>query len=274
MADKKTDKQTTELLREAVKLRFRYPEWVILEEVPNATGANQERRADLFAINMYPSKGHTRVCFELKASKNDLRRELDDGEKSVSVGQYADMFYLVCPKGILDDSISIPETWGILEYSGGKLKQTKRPHATKAQPMTVEFTAALLQTMMRKMSSIEENIDGIAERKAQHLAEGLAAKRCRLLEGKVRQMERQRENLSQWIEALKKAYPRDTNNVLYQFGKPIEEIIKNDNLVKDVAEYLRWKEFKSKNIGAYIASVEKLIMELKSIAADLPKSEE
>lgn len=274
MPNNATDAQMTQLLQEAVKARFPYPEWVLLEEVANATGAAHERRADFFAINMYPSKGHTRICLELKASRNDLRRELADGAKSVSIGKYADEFYLVCPKGILDDSISIPETWGILEYSGGKLKQTKRPHAVKAEPMTVEFTAALLQALMRKVSCMEKSIDDMANKKAQDIAKSLAAEKCRLLEEKNRQMEKRQENLSQWIDALRTAYPRDTHDVLQgnQFGKPIEEIIKDDNLVRDVAEYLRWKQYKSGALGMHIASAEKLLAELKSVALDLPES--
>ena len=141
--------------------------------------------------------------------------------------------------------------------------------------MTVEFTAALLQALMRKVSCMEKSIDDMANKKAQDIAKSLAAEKCRLLEEKSRQIEKRQENLSQWIDALKTAYPRDAHDVLQgnQYGKPIEEIIKDDDLVRDVAEYLRWKKYKSGELGMHIASAEKLLAELKSVALDLPESD-
>lgn len=44
------------------------------------------------------------ICFELKASKSDLQKELKDGTKSNAIGQFTDYFFLVCPDGIIDDS--------------------------------------------------------------------------------------------------------------------------------------------------------------------------
>ena len=50
-------------------------------EVGNSTGAELKRYADAVAINQYPSRSFETIGMEVKISKGDLRRELEDADK-------------------------------------------------------------------------------------------------------------------------------------------------------------------------------------------------
>ena len=155
MGDKVSDGQLTQEMLFALKERYSFPEWIFLSEVPDGTGAMRTRRADGFAFNLFPSKGFTKICFEIKASLSDLKKELEDGTKSNAVGQFANLFFLVCPENLWNnESILLPETWGILEYNHdtGKLRQKKKPTLYTPRPVDDGFAAALLQSLHRCLS--------------------------------------------------------------------------------------------------------------------------
>ena len=48
------------------------------EEVGNATGLEQKRRLDAVVVNVYRSGGYSIEGIEVKVSRADLRRELED----------------------------------------------------------------------------------------------------------------------------------------------------------------------------------------------------
>ena len=69
-------------------------------EVPNATGGLSKRRADAVAMNLFPSKNYEIRGFEIKISKSDLKRDLDNGSKSNEVAKYCDYWFLVTPRDL------------------------------------------------------------------------------------------------------------------------------------------------------------------------------
>ena len=50
----------------ALRLRYAQPEWAIMFEVANGTGAAQRRYADAIAMNLFPSRGLCVHGFEVK----------------------------------------------------------------------------------------------------------------------------------------------------------------------------------------------------------------
>ena len=120
------EKVTAKDIRQALINTYKEPEWYLGFEVGNSTGADCRRHADAVAINAYPSRGFEVRGFEIKVSRADLQHELDNGIKAETVAQHCNYWYLVVPKG-LTENMMIPEPWGIIEYSDGKLRQKKKP---------------------------------------------------------------------------------------------------------------------------------------------------
>ena len=139
------DKVTADDVREALKIKFSRPEWALLFEVGNGTGGNLRRWADAVAMNMYPSRGLAIVGFEIKVSRSDMQKELEQPKKAEEVGKFCNSWYLVVPKGLIRECDIIPDAWGILEYSEKGLRQTTKPKDLEAQPVTKAFVAAMLR---------------------------------------------------------------------------------------------------------------------------------
>ena len=91
--------------------------WVYAEEVRVATGFNAQS-IDAFALHLWPSKHHLRIAYEVKASRSDLRRELDLVWKAKAAIDLSNQFYLVAPTDVLTGGIidSFPEVWGVMAF--------------------------------------------------------------------------------------------------------------------------------------------------------------
>jgi hypothetical protein len=107
-----SDAEITSKIKLSVKRRFDHPEWVLMFEygAPGNTGSV----CDCLAVNTLPSRNYKVVGFEFKASRSDWLREVRDGQKADYFVQLADEFYVVAPKGVVEDS-EIPDGWGYLE---------------------------------------------------------------------------------------------------------------------------------------------------------------
>lgn len=142
------DKITADDIRKALAERYCEPEWFLGFEVGNGCGVNATRHADAIAINQWPHKGHEVRGFEIKVSKQDLKRELEIGAKSEALAQYCNYWYLVVPQGLTDD-VQIPQTWGVLEYLDGKLRQKKKAEYFK-NTIDIGFCCAFIRGIRRK----------------------------------------------------------------------------------------------------------------------------
>ena len=143
-------------------------EWICAREVGNATGRSAIRHIDFVAANCFESKGLGVHGFEVKISKSDLRRELEDAEKHTIFFDDIDTFSIVAPDYVLDAEYVklIPPKWGIykavatqvvvdvnpngeLKYKT-ELKTFRRPlelHDDKTRTMNRSFAMAMLRAM-------------------------------------------------------------------------------------------------------------------------------
>jgi hypothetical protein len=71
-------------------------EWVIAGEVQRTTGWS-DRRYDFVAMNCFASTGHRIEVVEIKISKPDLRRELEEPEKHNVIFEQIDYYSLAAP---------------------------------------------------------------------------------------------------------------------------------------------------------------------------------
>lgn len=97
-----------------IRKRHEGPAWVVVPEVPNGTGSNVSRRADAIALGLWPSRGYEIHGYEVKVSRGDVRKELNDPSKADAVGRFCDYWWLVVEDLSIIDGLVVPSTWGIL----------------------------------------------------------------------------------------------------------------------------------------------------------------
>lgn len=129
------------------RLRIRYPSnaYAFMTEVPNGTGANTSRHADALAMSLWPSRGLDLYGFELKSSRSDWEKELNNPAKADAIARYCDYWYLVVGREDIVRTGELPKTWGLIVPSGDKLKVVTEASRLEAQPIGRKFLAALFR---------------------------------------------------------------------------------------------------------------------------------
>jgi hypothetical protein len=131
--------------------------WAVLEEVPPETGWPRGY-ADVVALHLWPSQMRL-VGYEVKASRGDLKRELDDLNKHQTVARYCDAWWLVVwdRRWVDGDKAlpGIPEDWGLLAFDAkqpgtlyeglGSLVVVRKAADRNASPWPRTFTASLVR---------------------------------------------------------------------------------------------------------------------------------
>lgn len=103
------------------------------------------RRADLVRIGMWASRGTGIDVHEIKVSRSDWLRELDDPAKAEAWWPYCNRFWITAPPGIVADG-ELPEGWGLMEPSSrGRRFKVRVPAASKAPNLTVPLLVELLR---------------------------------------------------------------------------------------------------------------------------------
>lgn len=126
--DDLSDAETTSKLKLSLKRRYSYGEWMVVFEF----GAENGRRADAIAVNTLASRNYKILGFELKASRSDWLREKNEGEKADHFVQLCDEWYVVAPKGVIQES-ELPEGWGYLEMKPNSEQLYKMQEANPTQ---------------------------------------------------------------------------------------------------------------------------------------------
>lgn len=138
-------KMTSSTIRTAMAKRWAAPQWAIMWEVADGTGARARRRADAVMMSLWPSAGLELHGVEIKISKSDWKREAKDPTKSEAIAQYCDRWWIHTPPGIVTDLSELPPAWGLREFSGRQWKTVKEAGKTEAVPVSRDFLAALLR---------------------------------------------------------------------------------------------------------------------------------
>ncbi len=101
----------TQDLHSLLEQKFQRPEWAIVREVGNATGITCNRHADALALNLWPSRGMELHGFELKLSRGDWKRELDNPAKAESILRFCDRWWIVAGDAKIVLPGELPPTW-------------------------------------------------------------------------------------------------------------------------------------------------------------------
>jgi hypothetical protein len=144
-----------------------YNPTVILKEVADGVGYQQERWIDVAVFQMWQTKGLTRSAFEVKISRQDFLSELAHPEKHQWVKDSFHEFWFVAPENIIQLE-ELPIGVGFM-YPRGESLCIKRHAKRNENP---KLDDVLLASFMRsaykniKQASLREEKDILANSKA------------------------------------------------------------------------------------------------------------
>lgn len=101
------------------------PQGCVIPQVRDAAGFDARRSLDAVSMRFWPSHGLLIEGYECKSSRSDLLRELKDLSKAEQFARSLDRFWLVTGAPGIAKLEELPEAWGLLVASGGKLKQLR-----------------------------------------------------------------------------------------------------------------------------------------------------
>lgn len=122
------------------------PEWAVFFELSNGTGYGRDQAVDVFAMHCWASKKHRRVAYEVKVSRGDFLRELQQPAKREWAMGISNEFFFVAPSGVVHAG-ELPEGCGLKEVSStGKVLRTMRAAPWReAREFTTNEVAALVR---------------------------------------------------------------------------------------------------------------------------------
>lgn len=183
-----TGKVTAGVVRVALRERYALPAWVLIEEVPDATGGQKSRTADAIAMGCWPSRGLELHGFEVKVSRADWLGELKKPEKAESIARFCDRWWLVIGDKKIVQPGELPGGWGLLVLEGQRLRCAVEAPALQPEAVSRGFIAALLRKMSNDVAKaskaeldkrFQEGFES-GERWSKSRIEGLQKERDRL----------------------------------------------------------------------------------------------
>lgn len=129
------------------RLRERHPAptWAFFSELRGGTGFSREGRADAIAMGLWPSRGMEIHGFEVKVSRSDWRRELENPAKAEQLQQFCDRWWVVVGDESIVQAGELPPTWGLMVPHGTGLRARTEAPRLEAVPLDRPFVAALLR---------------------------------------------------------------------------------------------------------------------------------
>lgn len=135
-------------IRQAILKTYAPPEWAVMWEVSNATGAvrGKQRYADAVMMSLWPSRGLELWGVEIKVSRSDWKREAADPSKAETIAAYCDRWWVFVAPGVIHDTAEIPPNWGVREWDGRRWKTIQEAERNKdVIACDRRFLAALLR---------------------------------------------------------------------------------------------------------------------------------
>ena len=150
----------------ALKERFCAPAWALIPHVRNGTGYQRTtpRTADAIAMSLWPSRGLELHGFEVKVSRADWVKELENPAKAESICRFCDRWWLTVGDAEIVWAGELPPTWGLLVPKGDKLVAKVEAPKLEAMPGDRLFLAALLRKTVEVSADEEFLRDEVAKR--------------------------------------------------------------------------------------------------------------
>lgn len=233
-------------------------EWVCASEVQRTTGWS-DRRYDFVAMNCWNSNFYKIEVVEIKVSKSDLRRELEEPEKHNVMFDDIDYYSLAAPDKVIDMSI-IPPKWGVYAVVDGKLVTKRKPLALHDEPRTT-LPRAFAASFMRAAAAQNMERTLLEDEKKKSFDEGYA--RCKIDVGQMadswenyKRIQKENWQLSQTLS--------DLGIYGLESERDKATIVKLTQM-KRVGDKLDWLKHLTEQVKKSIADIEKTTGEIEKM---------
>lgn len=184
---------------EVLRVKFPASEYVLIEEVSDASGFSRSRSLDFMLINLWNSRGLAVTGIERKTNRGDWLKELKQPQKQENHFKYCDFFYLLTDKEGVAKLEEIPLAWGWYHINeNGVLKTMKA--APKLNPLPIG--KSLMCAMLRRAACKEKfvHVDELQTR-INTVAEGISRRQFDTNKNKADQYDHLKEVVEKFEEA-------------------------------------------------------------------------
>lgn len=112
-------------------------QWITLREARSGAGhEGNNRQCDYLAINSWPGKGLQVIGHEIKVSKADWRKELEQPEKAEDFARYCRRWWVVMPYKLASQvQHEVPPAWGLLGVQPSRTMELISAPAREPEPL-------------------------------------------------------------------------------------------------------------------------------------------
>lgn len=120
--------------------------------IPEVAAPRSDRRADLVRVGTWRSRGLGIDVHEIKVSRADWLRELDDPGKAEPWWPYCSRFWITAPDGVVKPG-ELPDGWGLMTPPA---RADRRRFTTVVKPAarTPQLTVELLVTLLARADNM------------------------------------------------------------------------------------------------------------------------
>lgn len=146
---------TSDELLALLRAKYAPPAFALVTEVPDATSLNKSRSCDAMAFGCWKSAGMVIHGFEIKVSRSDWLKELQDRSKAATFEPFVHHWWIVAAPGIVKLE-ELPGAWGLMEPAGSGLKVRSAADLREPRPVTTQMLAAFMRRACSMASSTTE----------------------------------------------------------------------------------------------------------------------
>lgn len=153
---------STDQIYSLLHARYKAPEWAAFGELRNAAGFGASRSCDFFALHTWPSKGFMRVAVEIKVSRGDFFRELNNPKKRAYFQSISHEFYFAAPSGLIKPA-EVPEGCGLLEATPKTIRAKVRAKQREPEDLDMDQVTTILRAAADRREQAERKYEAFAE---------------------------------------------------------------------------------------------------------------
>lgn len=154
---KRTERAMLDLLHERYRraggvmtaTRFAIAEHVSNTQFGCADPLIGRRIADMIAVDSWESTGHAIHGHEVKIARADLIAELRDPGKAAAWSRHCHHWWLVVPDSAIARGLELPESWGVMTATSGRLRVARPAARLVPQEMPPTTLAQLLRAVAK-----------------------------------------------------------------------------------------------------------------------------
>lgn len=177
-----------ERMLETLWRRYSFPEWAFFPALGDAAGYYAGGRADAIAMNLYPSRGLEIHGFELKASRSDWLRELNNPEKAERFVRLCDRWWVCINDKRIVEPGELPPRWGLMLVTS-RCRMLVQAEKLELLALDRLFVAAMLKKAYRLTADLENEALQERWRAGYEAGKEDAAGRIQRLEGAIADFE-------------------------------------------------------------------------------------